>query len=687
MLKNIQQKILLAGALLIFLPAAAVYPQTTDAELQRINTSYALQYLQQAAALYTAENYTEALAYAEKGLTFDESFADFFYLKAQCFIHLNETRARCLEAAEQAVVKGLKYRIYNENDTGLLLARLYTETERYKEALSLLETLSFPSADNDFYRASALYGLRQDVQARELIETALTRWSFDARFPKLFFLQEREKTMTRSGKKLADALLRQLYVWLENDPSLPVYAAPFDPNPKENNRRLKIYRNMHTADNQNIDARTQLAAILAELRYGVIDEKTAVKEFFAVKTAEHLPLKNKTPVPVFYSDQLLELCRITGMVSVRKTIGEQLKTFTGVMLEDTNYDGISNAAVFFENGRPVSAFFDLNQDEYYEYQVICNFGTPDRIFTPVNGYDVQYDSYPSVHSITQKAERKEYMMRPLALQWEPVMQTELDLRLKETDPEAPSFFTLRLRDSARLLQEYDFVFSVLYSESPSPLVENAVVRTHFEDGSIILTETKRDGKVLAVTQYRNGVPVQKELDSDSDGFFESLVQYDRQGRIEKISIDVNKDKLFEYYELHKADGTVIKNWDANADGSPEIQYTQFPAGTAQTVWQHRYSGKPVAVYYDKNGMPERLTIGSKNIQLIKEQAYKLYWLEMRPPLADKIAEQIMELFKQTASEVEAYTVEIGNYELYAVRSGNEVFVQSFRVPIETKEKR
>ena len=36
MLKNIQQKILLAGALLIFLPAAAVYPQTTDAELQRI---------------------------------------------------------------------------------------------------------------------------------------------------------------------------------------------------------------------------------------------------------------------------------------------------------------------------------------------------------------------------------------------------------------------------------------------------------------------------------------------------------------------------------------------------------------------------------------------------------------------------------------------------------------------------
>ena len=89
-------------------------------------------------------------------MTFDDSFADFFYLKAQCLIRLNATRAQCLDAAETALTQGLKLRIYNRNQLVLLLARLYTETERYNEALQVLDSLAFDSADRDFYRASAL---------------------------------------------------------------------------------------------------------------------------------------------------------------------------------------------------------------------------------------------------------------------------------------------------------------------------------------------------------------------------------------------------------------------------------------------------------------------------------------------------------------------------------------------------
>lgn len=687
--KDIKRNVRLAGTLLVFcIHTAAVYSQqTTAAGLQTINTSYALQYLQRAAALYTAENYADALDYVEKGLTYDGAFADFFYLKAQCLIRLHKSRAQCLAAAEQAVASGLKHRIYNEDDMVLLLARLYTETRRYKEALPLLDSLSFPSADRDFYAASALYGLERDEQAREVIETALTRWSFDARFPMLFFVRERDKPMTRSGKKLADSLLQQLYVWLEKEPTLAVYAAPFDPNPQENNRRLKVYRNMYTANNRSLDVRTQLAAVLAELRYGVIDEKTAAEAFFAVKTAGTQPFKDENAsVAVFYSDQLIELCRITGMASVRKTIAGRLKTFTGVMLEDDNHDGISNTAVYFEQGRPISAFFDSNQDEQYEYRVICNFGTPDHIITAKNGYDVRYDSYPAVHSIVQKTEKRTYTMRPLAFRWEPVTQSELDLRLRETDPEAPAFFTLRLRDSARLLQEHDFIFAALYSEAPDPSEENVSIRTHFENGQIISVETKKGTRLFSFSQYRNGRLVQKEIDYDGDGFFEMLVRYNRQGKIEKISVDNNKDKLFEYYELYKTDGTIVKNWDENEDGSPDIHYTQFPSGNAQTVWKHRYSGKPVAVYY-KNGMPDRLTIGSKSVPLIKDPAYNLYWLEMRPPFSDKVAEKLLELFEQKSSEVEAYSVIAGGYELYAVRSEGAVFVQSFAAPVETEGRR
>ena len=685
MLKTIKRRILLIETLLVFLlPAMAVYSQTVNRELQQMNTSYALQYLQKAAALYTDANYAEALEYVEKGMTFDDSFADFFYLKAQCLIQLNGTRAQCLDAAEAALASGLKLRIYNRDNLVLLLARLYTETERYNEAIQVLDSLAFDSADRDFYRASALYGLGRDGQAREVIETALNRWSFDVRFPRLFFLQERDKAMTRAGKKLADSLLQQLYVWIEQDPSLAVYAAPFDPNPQENSRRLKVYRNMHAADSEKLDARTQLAAVLAELRYGVIDEKVAVKEFFDVTVADHLPQKANVKASVFalYSDQLIELCRLTGTDAMRKEIGNRLKTFSGVLLEDDNRDGISNAAVFFEQGRPVSAFFDLNQDEVYEYQVQCNFGAPDLIVTAKNGYAVQYDSYPAVHSIVQKAEKREYIMRPLTLRWEPVAQTELDLRLRDTDAEAPAFFTLRLRNNARLLQEHDFIFSVLYSEEPAPSDTNAVMRMHFEDGRIISAEIKTGAQTLALARYRNGVLAQKEYDYDGDGFFEVLEQYSKQGKLDKISVDINKNKLFEYYELYKTDGTVIKNWDENEDGTPEIQYTQFPSGNAQTVWKHRYSGLPVSVYY-KKGTPERLTIGKTSVPLIKDPSHNVYWLEMRPAFSDKVAEKLTALFKDTDSDVEARTILIGSYELYAVRSEGAVFVQMLRIPDRT----
>ena len=353
-----------------------------------------------------------------------------------------------------------------------------------------------------------------------------------------------------------------------------------------------------------------------------------------------------------------------------------------MLLEDANRDGISNAAVFFEQGRPVSAFFDLNQDEVYEYQVQCNFGAPDLIVTAKNGYAVQYDSYPAVHSIVQKAEKREYIMRPLTLRWEPVAQTELDLRLRDTDAEAPAFFTLRLRNNARLLQEHDFIFSVLYSEEPAPSDTNAVMRMHFEDGRIISAEIKTGAQTLALARYRNGVLAQKEYDYDGDGFFEVLEQYSKQGKLDKISVDINKNKLFEYYELYKTDGTVIKNWDENEDGTPEIQYTQFPSGNAQTVWKHRYSGLPVSVYY-KKGIPERLTIGKTSMPLIKDPSYNVYWLEMRPAFSDKVAEKLTALFKDTDSDVEARTILIGSYELYAVRSEGAVFVQMLRIPDRT----
>ncbi|MEL3907165.1 MAG: tetratricopeptide repeat protein [Treponema sp.] len=656
----------------------AVYSQKTGTEFENINTGYALQYLEKAVGFYAQEDYRNALDYVKKGQSYDDSFSDFFYLEAVCLMKLGGSRALSVYAAEQAAVPGLHRHVFDEHEPLLLLARLYTETGRYQEAVRLLETVKMPSADRDYYYAAALYGMQQDERARGVITEALNRWSFDARFPQLFFLQERDKPVSRSGKKLADMLIRQLYVWTEQEPALAVYAAPFDPNPRENNRRLKVYRSMHKDKAYPLNARLRLASVLAELRYGVIDEKTAVQEFFAVEAAEGIPVKDGKAVPVLYSDQLVEFCRLAGMVSVRKTVAEQLKTFTGAVLEDQNNDGIGEAAVFFEKGRPVSAFFDINQDDVYEYRVVCNFGTPDRIFTLKNASEIQYDTYPAVRSVILHNDKKQYTMRPLAVKWEPLVQYPLDLRLEDTAGEVQPFFTLRLGADVRLLQEHDFIFSALYCDEREAGNEGTLIHTRFEQGRILSVEKKRHNRTESFAQYRNGLLLQKKSDYDGDGVFEILEEYNRSGQVQKISVDINKNKLFEYYEIYADDGQITKNWDENEDGSPEIQYIRMSSGEEKTVWAHRYSGKPVSVLY-REGIPHTLTIGKYQVPLIKEPEYNLYWLELRPSFSNKVAQKLDELSKKSGTEVETFTVIIGNYELYAVRSAGALFVQVFPV--------
>ena len=667
--------------LFVMFTVAKAHTQEIKAPSQNTNGTYALEYLTKAAKSYAAGDYAHTLEYVRKGQSYNNSLADFSYLEAQCLMQLGESRAKALAAAEQAAVSGLTYHVFDLEAVTLLLGQLYVETCRYTDAITMLDSLPFPSADSDFYYAWALYGLGQEEKAREHIAISLDRWSFDPRFPTLFFLQERSKPVSRSGKRLADMLMQQLPVWLEREPSIAVYAAPFDPNPRENNRRLKIYRNMYRGNEKARGGKTQLSAILAELRYGVIDEKTAVKEFFSVKT-QHIikkPVNGKKALPVIYSDQLIELCSLVGMVSVRQNIADRLKIFTGVIVEDENHDGILSSAVFFEQGRPVSAFFDPNQDETYDYQVICNFGAPDVITTAKNGYTVRYDTYPAIRSIVQKENKATYTLRPFALRWEPVEQHEFDLNLKNSEVNAEPFFTLRLRASVSLLQESDILFTTLYRDEPSTREKDTFYRTHFEKGSIISVETRKNAKTVAHARYRNGTLVEKIFDYDEDGFFEVTERYNQYGEIEKIAIDINKNKLFEYYELYDRDGKIVKNWDENEDGIPEIQYTQFPSGEAETVWQRRFSGQSGSVLY-QNGAPAKLTIGSRAFQLIKEDSYPLYWLGKRPHFSDKIAEKLLQVFNESTASVESYTAIAGNDELYAVRSGGYIFVELFPIP-------
>ncbi|MGP1455732.1 MAG: hypothetical protein ACTTJ7_08270 [Treponema sp.] len=649
---------------------------------QAVNTRFALEYLQKAVRFYDSAAYPDALACIEAGKSYDQAFADFFYVEALCLMELHHTRAVSVHAAEQAVLHGYRWQFFNEEDAYTLLGRLYVETGRFQEALQLLEPLVYPSADNDLYMATALYGLGRGEKAQAIIDGALDRWSFDVRFPKLFFLQERKRQKTAGSKKLAQAIIKRLYTWLDKDPSLAVYACPYDSNPRENTRRLKVYRNMHAAriiEDKVVqsDIYTQLAAILAELRFGVIDEQTAVQEFFAVKAHGYEPfLQGKGAAPVFFAEHILELSSLVGSAAARQHIAEQLNAFDGIVFDDDNGDTLINTAVLYDQGRPVSAFFDPNQDGVADYEVECSFGTPVSITSRKNGFTFLYDTYPAVREVVQQHERKRYTLIPLALHWEPIELYDLMLRLKTSADDAQSFFTLRLKPKFPLRNEHDVALAALYAEMPDPFDNENMQRIHFDKGMVLSVETYKGKTLMASTRYKNGIMRQKRRDSDGDGFFELLEEYSAKGVLEKISIDVNKNNVFEYYELYQPDQTVVKTWDENEDGIPDIQYTQTHSGIDKVVWKHHYTGKQIVINL-KQGQPETLLIDATVFPIIKEPSYAVYWLEKRPPFSASISASLENIFNNYYPEMNSYAASVGAYEIFALKSGGLIYVQVF----------
>ena len=103
---------------------------------------------------------------------------------------------------------------------------------------------------------------------------------------------------------------------------------------------------------------------LYALEYGVIDEAAAVAEIFAVSTEG------------IDSATLDRLCPLVADKKFRDSIASRLSSYDGVIVADSNGDGIVDSRVQYRLGRPVLAFFDADQDGYPDWTVSCDMGSP-----------------------------------------------------------------------------------------------------------------------------------------------------------------------------------------------------------------------------------------------------------------------------------------------------------------------
>ncbi len=642
-----------------------------------VNTGAAIASLEKTISLYTDESYNEAMFQADLGISYAPKMADFPYLKALSAKKAGVASRYCLDYLLPAFDDGMLWHRYNREDATLLASSLYLTLTQYRDALKFIEELPFEMSDAALIKASAYYGLSKREEAERIIFSALDRHSFDPRFPKLFFMQEKDLRKTNYSKTVANKILDNLYVWKDREPFLLPLSVHFENDDKINARNLKIYREMHTHFLPSYTPQELFLvgdAILSNINYGVLSDEASIRELFSLKVQLKDEQSGKDIIEnAVYRTQLLQLSKIVGNNDARELIKSILSNYSGLVLEDENIDGVLESVLYYKAGRPDVAIFDRGQNGYPEFVVECNFGVPKRVKIGKESDALLYDEYPFVSSVQMKEDF--FQMRPRTFRWQPFTLERLKLLLFSDSEKHKSFFVLTLNSKINELKDSLLMQVAAYRERK---VEDEIEREFYDRGEIISREKRIDGTVISLVNYKGGIPVLEKCDIDRDGYFEKVQEYDKKGQIKKISLDFNKDGVFEYNEIYEENGVIRKEWadEDSSSGRPfgTVVYTMFSSKSSVVEWVHPVKGKSVKLYCE-DGEPSSVEIGGVYFPVLKDEVTHIYWFRQMPLVAGTVARLLEEEFGKKSSPVLSCMLEVSGGVVFSVKSAGSNFAE------------
>ncbi len=647
-----------------------------------VNKAAALRSLSRATELLAAGDWEGASFEARLGATYDPAMADFPYVEALSLAARKGARADILERVETALTDGYFWRTYSRSEAFVLAARLKAETRRFSEALALLAKAgTVPSADADYVRVLALYGLERNGEARRAVDAALERWPFDARFARVFLTRERTSIKTGDAAPLAAKILSRLYVWENEDRELLLLAVPFEADVQSRVRDVRTYRGMGKNDlaaaaslrAAEADSRSGVESALPDearddpsartrpgnplgpestvyaLEYGILGEEAAEAELFAAQESG-IPLS-----------QLHGLCKLVGKKSVRASIESRLDGYEGVITDDADGDGIVDSRIRYRLGRPVEATFDTNQDGYPEFAVSCDLGEPATIAVGKAEAVVHYDRYPAVRAVSSGG--REYVMKPLALSWAPVEWVREDFGFTGN-----AFYTIKTVGSAAPLTER------LLAGSASCYTDGDSSRVDLENGIPVSAERRENGRIVSWTSYKRGFPSLEKADLDRDGYFETTSTFDERGNLVTVEADRNGNRRAEYREEYLATGALVKRWDSDENGAFEITWTRTGDGVEKTVWIHPGSGLPVTITAE-NGSPREVLYANARKTVIRDASADIWWIGALPQNSRVIAKKVVDAFNEGGDSVVTLSMSVAGKRLDAVRTGGMTFAE------------
>jgi hypothetical protein len=371
--------------------------------------------------------------------------------------------------------------------------------------------------------------LRNDGNYEKFLEDmdrALNRYPRDAGIARVYleylgkeYLYREDLLNRNPGKRELDLftlILGRLPFLGEEDPELAWMAAPFVPDREDARRLAASYRASGGA---------APASLPIALRLGVIGEALAIEEFFAPPEDGGLSLDRRVITGIW--DEL-------RTSESRALFRRNLSGFSGVIIEDSDRDGIYESWAGYEDGRIVICAFDVNQDGFRESEVYFEAGEPvwaewaavsDALpsYWPLSGeavrqISIQWERYPAVLETELSGTR--YIPRPGDFFFAPLVFTELP----GGAPSPGDGLLYPERESAAaVITRRTLISFALRVERPSREFPGAVETIDLEGGiPVRAREYLEGGRTISMTDFFEGRPMTQFVDLDLDGRLETI---------------------------------------------------------------------------------------------------------------------------------------------------------------------
>lgn len=159
------------------------------AGVESVNRRTAVRCLKLAESYLSSRDFENALAQSELGLSYDDSVADLWYVKAAAKSGRGDIKADIIPLVMKSLTEG-DWVDYNRDGARVLYADLLCDTGMYDQALTILDAKPFIySSDAEFIRVKSYYRIRSKesiTKAREKINAARKIYPDDVRFPHIF---------------------------------------------------------------------------------------------------------------------------------------------------------------------------------------------------------------------------------------------------------------------------------------------------------------------------------------------------------------------------------------------------------------------------------------------------------------------------------------------------------------------